>query len=133
MTPALALVLAVELGCTGESVIGVHHGPPTHRGEVTPLGGPCDGAAETESDADCLDCRACAVSERCTTETAQCDAQPACVALRDCRQECADDDDCADACSTQWPAGAPYLEAIDDCAQCECMSDCGATEACLGL
>jgi hypothetical protein len=129
----LGLTLFAELGCRGEALVGVDNGPRTHRGEVSPLGGPCDGAGDGSDEAACDDCRACAASERCTSETAQCDADPDCVQLRDCIEACDELPGCTDECVVDWPEGAVHLTAVRDCALCECMSDCGATEACLGL
>ena len=102
--------------------------PPTSSPATTGAG-----SSECDEEADCEACQTCSFDSVCTTQAAECAAEPECLSLNDCANACpARDDACVQACVDANPSGVDPLVALIDCVYCDaCLVTCdGAAAAC---
>lgn len=67
-------------------------------------------------------CEAC-FDTNCATESAACEANADCGALFDCWEQCTDEA-CYETCYTTHAAGAPLVDAMLECEQLHCATEC---------
>jgi len=94
-------------------------------GHVEP-GSECDAGLDGDATSVwCKACQQCSLASVCETQVATCQGNPDCVAFLGCEQEC---DDCD--CAADHPGGAALHDALIDCLECSCVSDCGTNLDC---
>jgi len=80
---------------------------------------------------DCAACQTCAFDLDCICQHNDCEAEPECLALNDCANACAANDQaCVDACVDANPNGVNPLLALIDCIYCDaCYVTCDGANA----
>lgn len=103
-------------------------------GDPAPSGGAGAGGASSASAAGgcdhedlCVECVDCARLGPCAEQSADCDENPDCIAMKKCAESCgADTAPCEALCQAAHALGFPGWKALEECTASACPGACGA-------